>query len=278
MRGALHVGISLSDDTRIIPAYAGSTRKLQPDECVPMDHPRVCGEHLIDPSNPKDPGGSSPRMRGAPVPSEIAIPGVGIIPAYAGSTTFYCNIRSFNKDHPRVCGEHEFMGFVLRLERGSSPRMRGAPIVDDVTKDGSGIIPAYAGSTRPRRRGWRCKADHPRVCGEHVGRNIGRVSVPGSSPRMRGARKAVRALPVGQRIIPAYAGRTHTGTAPITTPQDHPRVCGEHFYLDDLDDCREGSSPRMRGAPAWTGASPVKLGIIPAYAGSTSSWRLCGGL
>ena len=50
--------------------------------------------------------GSSPRMRGA-----LLIPigeryGIGIIPAYAGSTVVLYEADGYTRDHPRVCGEH----------------------------------------------------------------------------------------------------------------------------------------------------------------------------
>ena len=52
---------------------------------------------------------------------------------------------------------------------------------------------------------------------------------------------------------------------------DHPRVCGEHFILARIPLVGRGSSPRMRGAPASPGTIPSTSGIIPAYAGSTST-------
>ena len=51
--------------TRIIPAYAGSTRTRKPSWATCWDHPRIRGEHLRD--RPVDVGlkGSSPHTRGA---------------------------------------------------------------------------------------------------------------------------------------------------------------------------------------------------------------------
>ena len=48
----------------IIPACAGNTRTLPTAQCCMRDHPRVCGEHLIDLSGGYANGGSSPRVRG----------------------------------------------------------------------------------------------------------------------------------------------------------------------------------------------------------------------
>ena len=70
------------------------------------DHPRVCGEHYSWPYGVDLSEGSSPRMRGALIPAERMCRIIGIIPAYAGSTSNHAVLNRFNKDHPRVCGEH----------------------------------------------------------------------------------------------------------------------------------------------------------------------------
>ena len=78
------------------------------------------------------------------------------------------------------------------------------------------IIPADAGSTRTGPTGPVGKPDHPRGCGEHSSFKKSHFNKPGSSPRMRGARRQAP-IPV-QRvgIIPADAGSTPTpGTCPV---------------------------------------------------------------
>ena len=74
------------DSLRIIPAYAGSTRKLAARGGEKVDHPRIRGEHRNFPNFVFATWGSSPHTRGA----LRGAPGVGgavrIIPAYAGST------------------------------------------------------------------------------------------------------------------------------------------------------------------------------------------------
>ena len=73
--------------------------------------------------------------------------------------------------------------------KGSSPRMRGARLLQVVDHLGGGIIPAYAGSTVSAGPiSSRCR-DHPRVCGEHCWCLIHFRAGSGSSPRMRGARE-----------------------------------------------------------------------------------------
>ena len=70
----------------IIPACAGST--WHPTLRVPArrDHPRMCGEHLIDAIHANQERGSSPHVRGAPGTAHERAPR--------------------GRDHPRMYGEH----------------------------------------------------------------------------------------------------------------------------------------------------------------------------
>ena len=157
---------------------------------------------------------------------------------------------------------------------GSSPRMRGALGVDTGDELYFRIIPAYAGSTRFQGLNRRPSRDHPRVCGEHDGSFHCFTISAGSSPRMRGAHLTGLVEDIHEGIIPAYAGSTTRVSGKNTRWKDHPRVGGEHPATALQSPALLGSSPRMRGAlnhpPAW----PKTPGIIPAYAGSTSSCQL----
>ena len=114
-----------------------------------------------------------------------------------------------------------------------------------------GIIPAYAGNTRLCNRFHIVTRDHPRVCGEHCCGMAWFIATTGSSPRMRG---------------------THCNRCRKRWfPEDHPRVCGEHLCLGVLFRANTGSSPRMRGTLRLERIRAQNIGIIPAYAGNTSS-------
>ena len=76
-------------------------------------------------------------------------------------------------------------------------------------------------------------------------------------------------------IIPAYAGSTCSSTRWTACTRDHPRVCGEHTPTQGVICAFTGSSPRMRGALLIRAGLAFQPGIIPAYAGSTSSRRRC---
>ena len=171
----------------------------------------------------------------------------GIIPAYAGNTlsALCCRIRL--RDHPRVCGEHDFYCPHSPRTTGSSPRMRGTRTPASRESVQNGIIPAYAGNTSLSGNLEDFGGDHPRVCGEHVRNDRAIEARAGSSPRMRGT-PATGTIPVSKKgIIPAYAGNTPDGFCSIVRAGDHPRVCGEHCCTWALIPAMAGSSPRMRG-------------------------------
>ena len=134
----------------------------------------------------------------------------------------------------------------------------------------SRIIPADAGSTSYTVSSPCGGTDHPRGCGEHRSRLYRGTYLQGSSPRMRGARRARPVAAAKVRIIPADAGSTERGERHFVRAEDHPRGCGEHFLADQEICLMEGSSPRMRGAPCQSGDFQERPRIIPADAGSTS--------
>ena len=127
MRGALIVIHSKRRVTRIIPADAGSTVSLGLRPYRSEDHPRGCGEHRLRTYRLFADGGSSPRMRGARRSLHPMARCRRIIPADAGSTEFFCCECGMFGDHPRGCGEHHDLYRHMGVQRGSSPRMRGAP-------------------------------------------------------------------------------------------------------------------------------------------------------
>ena len=106
MRGAPDDMRKKLQDTRIIPADAGSTISRQAVPLRPRDHPRGCGEHRLGRLTYDGSGGSSPRMRGALLISFCTLFWMGIIPADAGSTQECIPDYVIRGDHPRGCREH----------------------------------------------------------------------------------------------------------------------------------------------------------------------------
>ena len=89
-----------------IPAYAGSTNRLESEWSALWDHPRIRGEHLTFAESTYRARGSSPHTRGARKVHRAHQEGRGIIPAYAGSTKSVNSPCGARRDHPRIRGEH----------------------------------------------------------------------------------------------------------------------------------------------------------------------------
>ena len=250
-RGAREPAGLVRRERRIIPAYAGSTKRAALKSGDLKDHPRIRGEHDVLDCRPPATSGSSPHTRGAPPRKHSTIATSRIIPAYAGSTRRCRWLSCPGRDHPRIRGEHNQEDPHPRRSRGSSPHTRGAPTSSHWPVTLSRIIPAYAGSTAPLV--------------------AGPLAPMGSSPHTRGARGAEGVDRAVGRIIPAYAGSTGSTAVSGSATWDHPRIRGEHSHPTSKGLSSQGSSPHTRGAPSTCRFWRRRSRIIPAYAGSTGS-------
>ena len=233
---------------RIIPAFAGSTRKGPRSPGCAWDHPRIRGEHTLPINTWTAGGGSSPHSRGALDPQfEDRLPR-GIIPAFAGSTHPAAWGTGARPDHPRIRGEHVLRPIVPDTLAGSSPHSRGALRVHVCARPVEGIIPAFAGSTKMYLRSASSTRDHPRIRGEHDPIAFVCPVQSGSSPHSRGALIGLVVGQVAGGIIHAFAGSTLTPTGRISFRTDHPRIRGEHETPALAEVQASGSSPHSRGA------------------------------
>ena len=193
-----------------------------------------------------------------------------IIPAHAGQTRGSSSNSSRTKDHPRACGANASNAFFAASAAGSSPRMRGKPLIRADKVMGIRIIPAHAGQTVCVAHANAVEADHPRACGANEAWDGTSAPPDGSSPRMRGKRTHRIRHQCGDRIIPAHAGQTVLARHWVASLTDHPRACGANGARQRVVRVDDGSSPRMRGKPGrWAGCRPASR-IIPAHAGQTS--------
>ena len=149
--------------------------------------------------------------------------------------------------------------------------MRGSHRLDCVRISIAGIIPAHAGLTYEGDLYVFNGGDHPRACGAHPHPSTVIACCTGSSPRMRGSRRSIKALHRLLGIIPAHAGLTDYRQSIPRRLRDHPRACGAHGYNSRSPMFRSGSSPRMRGSHVSSALSFSSVGIIPAHAGLTKS-------
>ena len=172
---------------RITPACAGKSFALLVGVVSSKDHPRVCGEKDV-------------------LPSDQHLDG-GITPACAGKRVALNAVWSSTKDHPRVCGEKILHYCVFRGEGGSPPRVRGKAFCLCAHNRLPGITPACAGKSIVLKCARAYYWDHPRVCGEKnvaVSRSMRHI---GSPPRVRGKVGKTKVPFPKCGITPACAGK-----------------------------------------------------------------------
>ena len=176
---------------------------------------------------------------------------------------------AYNWAHPRACGENSHRRWYQAVMSGSSPRVRGKLLqgLDHLRR--ARLIPARAGKTALDNLALAHRRAHPRACGENAQVYNDILPGGGSSPRVRGKQDMGRDVPVGNRLIPARAGKTtrrlrrpHQGAA-------HPRACGENASDRSTSPSARGSSPRVRGKRVLGAEEAVRARLIPARAGKT---------
>ena len=152
VRGKLLRGPDDPAPLGLIPARAGKTSSSPPAQSGTWAHPRACGENLARAAGLGGGRGSSPRVRGKLAPHVGAEGDEGLIPARAGKTRDQSPRPGSEPAHPRACGENITAADVIRIDGGSSPRVRGKRR-DPLRRQGrSRLIPARAGKTCRSRR------------------------------------------------------------------------------------------------------------------------------
>ena len=149
--------------------------------------------------------------------------------------------------------------------------MRGTPVNSNKRCWVCRFIPAHAGNTGMQVLRQTSTPVHPRACGEHPTASRKPLLRAGSSPRMRGTPTILLSQRPLRRFIPAHAGNTSGRQSASPEAPVHPRACGEHSCRSLQDTGGVGSSPRMRGTPAWFQPRAVLLRFIPAHAGNTEA-------
>ena len=189
----------------------------------------MCGEKHLYGAKFETKGTSPPRVRGKAKIRHFSVSSRRITPAYAGKSLSLRRSGFCRWDHPRVCGEKVGPVGCVSGWLGSPPRMRGKAPSLAVLGACIGITPAYAGKSTDLQRPRAAQQDHPRVCGEKLDKADKTICFLGSPPRMRGKVVSLMLLATALGITPAYAGKSGNSVKTLTTPRDHPRVCGEKF-------------------------------------------------
>ena len=147
MRGKADSNRVRRNQNRITPAYAGKSGIGICRSFFAEDHPRLCGEKIIQNDRLLFVYGSPPPMRGKAAPPLLVLASCGITPAYAGKSSKITSIFFMIKDHPRLCGEKYRIFVLIGHSKGSPPPMRGKASGFDSLIAVFGITPAYAGKS-----------------------------------------------------------------------------------------------------------------------------------
>ena len=107
--------------------------------------------------------------------------------------------------------------------------MRGKRVGELASRSYQRNIPAYAGKTRVTGKTAFFMPEHPRVCGENEVKWADMTARSGTSPRMRGKQPPAAPWTIFTGNIPAYAGKTISGSLWHNRFEEHPRVCGENL-------------------------------------------------
>ena len=177
------------------------------------------------------------------------------------------------KDHPRVCGEKKGCPSAFCPLEGSPPRVRGKVRLQDIARALEGITPACAGKSEEPTSSLTAPWDHPRVCGEKLATKATQRCTMGSPPRVRGKVHEAGAVKADVGITPACAGKRFLTVGVDTSPEDHPRVCGEKciLYIPQIKNI--GSPPRVRGKAVSLLCGSRFVWITPACAGKSYQHR-----
>ena len=230
MRGKLLGGFTSGDRSGNIPAHAGKTTLFGSDAM------RFAG--------------TSPRMRGKRKGGEAH--------------------GMAHQEHPRACGENLLMAMRPPTGSGTSPRMRGKPTHHLAPYPLPRNIPAHAGKTSAPHRQAESTPEHPRACGENSHSDTIMPRTIGTSPRMRGKQISFISLAFSLRNIPAHAGKTLRSSGCQILNAEHPRACGENFWITLPMVSNAGTSPRMRGKLEYRHHDRFNHRNIPAHAGKTA--------
>ena len=93
----------------------------------------------------------------------------------------------------------------------------------------------------------------------------------GSSPHSRGTQSEILNDFMDAGIIPAFAGNTTSAIGGFAAGGDHPRIRGEHPFKTPFSSSGLGSSPHSRGTLRYCRIKISFPGIIPAFAGNTTT-------
>ena len=206
------------------------------------------------------------------------MPGDGLIPAHAGTTTTSSSAFSPTRAYPHSRGENHPSHQATATRMGSSPLTRGKQQPWRKGRRRFRFIPTHAGKTSPTRPGGRALRAHPHSRGENELIAFATSSLVGSSPLTRGKLLAWRVARRHGGLIPTHAGKTGFPDCRRHGLRAHPHSRGENEMSDQVRAVAAGSSPLTRGKLQRVAVVVDPFGLIPTHAGKTLCTSLSSAL
>ena len=147
MWGTQEERAKLGNMRRFIPTRVGNTQHTDRPGSAGSVHPHACGEHRALQFDRKPKLGSSPRVWGTPVVSNMVLQQLRFIPTRVGNTFHGHPSISAVAVHPHACGEHVQVYYYCGKGTGSSPRVWGTPVQELAAKVDERFIPTRVGNT-----------------------------------------------------------------------------------------------------------------------------------
>ena len=139
--------VNIIPDVRFIPTPVGNTSKTSKYMLGKAVHPHACGEHFSFPLTLGAGFGSSPRLWGTLIVTDVTDINLRFIPTPVGNTLALFKTVKNTAVHPHACGEHNYVSFHLFLFIDSSPRLWGTQTAELVARLKGRFIPTPVGNT-----------------------------------------------------------------------------------------------------------------------------------
>ena len=150
----------------IIPTRVGTSSLRLASLRLRWDHPHACGDKVSVALPSVSAVGSSPRVWGQVVVSNLNIKNCGIIPTRVGTRILQrCQGRR-ERDHPHACGDKTIRYISALFPAGSSPRVWGQVLPKQIKGGTLRIIPTRVGTSSYIYGRFRNDRDHPHACGD----------------------------------------------------------------------------------------------------------------
>ena len=197
------------------------------------------------------------------------------IPARAGRTNTAKCTDSLLLGHPCACRENPRRHDANREFEGPSLRVQGELSSGRPMQIVIRAIPARAGRTVNPPGCFCVSSGHPCACRENYYSKKNRGRKRGPSLRVQGELCVGSLGSLGNRAIPARAGRTQCSIDRQQVDEGHPCACRENETVLWTKQQRDGPSLRVQGEQAIGTPVGKTQRAIPARAGRTTVKRNC---